>query len=198
MLITADVSRRFWEKVREADEPHPILGTKCMIWTACVDGGGKVHGGKGYGRMSIKRRLEAAHRVSWAIHCGDIPDGMCVLHKCDVRTCVNPEHLFLGTVDDNNKDMASKLRGTHGTKAYAAKLSDRKVVMIRHLVKNGMDASSAGRLFGVTKSVAREAASRRSWKHVRDDAGLPIPKAMVLTATIALMSRHRQSPGTTI
>lgn len=68
----------------------------------------------GYGRTSINRRQTGAHQMSWEIHNGKIPDGMCVLHKCDNRGCVNPNHLFLGTKKDNTKDMMNKGRGMKG------------------------------------------------------------------------------------
>ena len=70
---------------------------------------------KGYGVFSVEKITGwgtiPAHRFSWILHNGIIPRGMCVLHKCDNPPCVNPEHLFLGTKNDNNKDMAIKKRG---------------------------------------------------------------------------------------
>lgn len=74
----------------------------CWEWKGAtsVDGYGKF---KSFGE-------QLAHRVSWVLHRGNIPDGKCVLHKCDNPPCVNPEHLFIGTKDDNNKDRALKGR----------------------------------------------------------------------------------------
>lgn len=65
----------------------------------------------GYGTIRYGGRMAMAHRLAWINRFGDIPDGMLVLHKCDNRKCVNPEHLFIGTQEDNMKDMKSKGRG---------------------------------------------------------------------------------------
>jgi HNH endonuclease len=79
-----------------------IIGS-CIEWS-----GGKNK--SGYGRKWHKGRVLLAHRVAWIETHGPIPDGMCVLHRCDVRSCVNVEHLFLGTQADNMRDMAEKGR----------------------------------------------------------------------------------------
>ena len=73
--------------------------TGCWNWIAACRNRYK------YGSMRIKDCIVDTHRVSYAIYNGDIADGLCVCHKCDNMKCINPEHLFLGTKDDNNKDM---------------------------------------------------------------------------------------------
>jgi hypothetical protein len=82
----------------------------CVLWL------GATSAGTGYGkvRLSNPRRLVGAHRLAWELaHC-PIPDGLCVLHRCDVRTCVNPDHLYLGTKRDNARDMVSRGRWSNG------------------------------------------------------------------------------------
>jgi hypothetical protein len=101
------VARRFFAKVNRHG-PVPLharqLG-RCWNWTAS-------HDRKGYGQlMCSPGKLQRAHRVSWAVHIGELPAGRCVLHRCDNRSCVNPEHLFLGSIADNNRDMFAKGRG---------------------------------------------------------------------------------------
>lgn len=87
------------ESIRQFSVPEPNTG--CWLW---------LHTGtkSGYGTMSDRR---LAHRVSYETFVGAIPSGACVLHSCDVRACVNPEHLFLGSIRDNQEDMAHKGRG---------------------------------------------------------------------------------------
>lgn len=75
----------------------------CWIWM----GPTKIDG---YGRINVNQRNCHAHRISWELYKGPIPQGMCVLHRCDTPSCVNPHHLFLGTKIENNKDRDNKKR----------------------------------------------------------------------------------------
>lgn len=105
------VSERFWSRVDKAG------ANDCWLWT-----GGTV-GRIGYGAFSIDNRSTSTHRVAWELTYGPIPDGYHVLHRCDVRLCVNPDHLFLGTNADNMADRNAKGRCAHGPSHSAAILN---------------------------------------------------------------------------
>lgn len=81
----------------------------CWLWTSTLFD-------NGYGSFHLRGRTVSAHRASYMIHFGEIPNDLCVCHRCDVRNCVRPEHLFLGTRGDNNKDCAAKGRSAKGDK----------------------------------------------------------------------------------
>lgn len=130
----------------------------CWIWTAGKDG-------EGYGQIANTNRNERAHRVSYRLHVGPIPEGMQVLHKCDNPSCVNPEHLFLGTCADNMVDKKAKKRANvaRGERHYLSKLTNEQVLAIR-----ASDAVQA-RLceqYGVRPSTISDIKHLKRWRHV--------------------------------
>ena len=99
MRKTKPIESRFWEKVNKTES--------CWVWVGSITGSG--YGFLHYGTKT-ERKPYRAHRLSWELHYGVIPDGLWVLHKCDNRKCVNPDHLFIGDRSDNMRDCAEKGR----------------------------------------------------------------------------------------
>lgn len=139
----------------------------CWIWV------GNINPATGYGRLFFEKNL-FAHRVSYELHQGPIPEGMVVCHKCDNPPCVNPEHLFLGTHADNVNDKMSKGRWAGGSlpgeRHPNSKLTDEQVLEIRGLLRfphfHGKYAQM-GRAFDVDECAIHHIKSGRSWRHVQ-------------------------------
>ena len=147
------IAERLWRKVTRADG--------CWLWTGarCPKGYGSIGLG-GYKGGHIK-----AHRLSWQIKNGPIPEGMCVLHRCDVPSCVNPEHLFLGTVAENNRDRERKGRSApvQLERHPNTKLTNAQVLEIYRRSHEGSALVVLATEYGVSASVIGEIKQGRSW-----------------------------------
>ncbi len=158
---------RFWAKVDRGGPIHPVLKTRCWVWTANKD----KHG---YGQFKTGDRPHAAHRWSWQTHRGPVPLGLCVLHHCDNPACVNPAHLFLGTHSDNATDREAKGRGgvklmRRGEQNGWAKLTEEMVreARRRHVKRDRQNGCHAiAREFGVSPNTVYYAVTGHNWRHV--------------------------------
>jgi hypothetical protein len=137
---------------------HVNKSDKCWIWVGC-----KV--GNGYGHFRNDSGLILAHRFSYQSYIGPIPKDMNVLHSCDNPSCVNPEHLSLGTHTQNMRDMWSKGRNTHkGEKNTKAKLSWEKVSKMRNMYNSGKySQKELSIIFGVVRSVICGIVTNKLW-----------------------------------
>jgi hypothetical protein len=144
------------EKIKANTEIDPISG--CWNWKRAINknGYGLVHYGK----------CRTAHRVAYELFIGEIPKGAQVLHKCDNPRCINPEHLFLGSHQDNMNDCLLKDRKSKGIARYNHILDEEKVRTIRNLSAMGLNAGEIGEQLGVKKITVWMVICRRNWKWV--------------------------------
>lgn len=131
--------------------------------TDCIEHRGKKST-SGYGCSYINRHHVSAHRVSYILFKGIIPRNKCVLHKCNNRVCINPEHLYLGTHKDNAVDREQAGTTAKGTRNGQSKLNWVKVRSIRSLAKKGVRKYQIGRLHGVSDNVVCRIVKNELWK----------------------------------
>ena len=158
---------RFWPYVQKTES--------CWLWIGKKDR-------RKYGMVNLYREdtdkimSTGAHRLSWKIHNGDIPQGMLVCHKCDNPSCVNPCHLFLGTYKDNVRDMDAKGRrktiSMPGALNPAAKLTNEKIEEIRAIYNTGkVSQETLARLFGVGQSSISRIVLNTAWCNTEAGGG---------------------------
>lgn len=149
------MSDKFWSKVDQTEDG-------CWVWTGLLNN-------KGYGTFAVGHQRFMAHRYSWTSHNGPIPAGKQVLHRCDNRCCVNPDHLFLGTHKDNMADMAAKGRAARSpgpSNPSHAKLTEDDVRTMLGLRAAGEKVLTLAAKFSVSKGMVQHICHGRKWAHV--------------------------------
>lgn len=159
---------KFWDRVYKTDS--------CWLWT----GGNGSHGYGDLGKKSHPERL--THRLSWYLAHGEIPDGMLICHTCDVRLCVNPAHLYLGTPQTNQDDCKQRYRQNNPAKVRRGSqhghhvLVESEVDEVRDIYTSNLSlgrynpdriklADLANR-YGVSKSTIFKIVRRETWRHI--------------------------------
>lgn len=142
--------------------PEPNSG--CWIWLLWINP-------QGYGAVALGNKTFKAHRVSYELATGvRPPEGLDVCHRCDVRCCVNPDHLFLGSRKDNMADCISKGRFSftgRGEENPQSKLTPDEVAKIKHALDRGVSMAALGREYNVTKQCICHIRDGLTWSHVR-------------------------------
>lgn len=149
MAARKSIADRFWPQVHKTDS--------CWLWKGDTSL-------SGYGRIWYKGRTVRAHRIAWMLNSGELPPTTAlVLHKCDTPACVRPDHLFLGTTQDNIRDKVAKRRHAKGETHYNHKLTADDVRAIRASTESNV---ALARKYGVHNDNIRYVRIRRSWAHI--------------------------------
>ena len=140
---------RFWKKVNKTDG--------CWLWTGALRP-------DGYARMGIEKKMYYVHRVSWQLTRGAIPPNMNALHRCDVKHCVNPKHLYIGTDKDNCRDRQQR-NPVDPERRPNAVMTWEKVFQLRNLHSRGTPTTTLSRLFGIDIGHTWRIAVGQLWKN---------------------------------
>lgn len=161
---------------KKREDPQVLFWRNVNKTDGCWEWAGNVRR-QGYGRFSVTlprpegfkgktpQKSYVASRYSWEITNGPIPDGMFVCHTCDNPKCVRPDHLFLGTCQDNRTDCVSKGRMARGESHGCAKLTEVQVKEIRAL-GGTMTRTSIAKLYGVKINTISRVLSGESWGYL--------------------------------
>lgn len=162
-VTTSPALHRFWKKVDKNGPVHPIHG-QCWVWL-----GSTSH--NGYGQFMINHSGIRPHRYSYEVHVGPIPNGLDIMHKCDNRLCVNPDHLGVGTKKDNITDKVSKGRHAHGETISTAKLTNEQVYEIRRRYNrtsyHKSNVAELAKEFNVNRNCIIAIVNRETWNHLK-------------------------------
>jgi len=135
------------------------ISNDCWHWTGRFDE-------DGYGKINYAKKTKRTHRLSYELHVGPIPEKLLVLHKCHDRKCVNPDHLKIGTNDENMSDMVEAGRSVRGSATHSAKLNQLDVLEIRNLRKQNFTQQSIADKYNVSQFAIAQIVNNKTWKHI--------------------------------
>ena len=151
LIYSKSDKKRFWDKVDKSGD--------CWEWKGAKNP-------DGYGRFRLRSRLVQAHRFVYSLAYGNIPRGLCVCHHCDNPGCVNPNHLFLGTLVDNQRDSIAKERCSRGERHGRTRLVDNDVHEIRRLCSLGVTQTLLAKMWKLSRPQVSSIVNKVSWKHI--------------------------------
>lgn len=134
----------------------------CWSWI-----GAKLPAGYGIIKIPNCRKFEYAHRLSWRIFRGEIPEGLYVLHTCDNPNCVNPEHLMLGNQKENSRQMVARDRHLYGERNTESKLTEHIVENIHRMYSKGYAQSRIAIIYGIHQMTVSKIIRGERWAHVK-------------------------------
>lgn len=137
--------------------------TGCWLWTAATIR-------DGYGKLQYKGKTQRAHRLSYQVFVGPIPDGLCVLHSCHTPSCINPSHLRAGTHQDNMDDRGGAGRNVRGERHSLAKLTTADALEVGRMLREGKTQKFIADRFGVSQKIVWNILHGRAWTHVQEEA----------------------------
>lgn len=155
--LNNQITSRTNEIIKENFEKKVIKQDGCWGWNGMINAGG-------YARMSKNNKKESAHRISYIIHKGEIPEGFNINHICHNKICTNPEHLYAGSQKQNVDDMLKANRAKHNSV-----LNEEQVIEIKRLIKEGKSLKDLSKKYKVNSTVISNIRRNKTWRHVTID-----------------------------
>ena len=153
MQLSSKQKERYWSRVDKN------TSTECWHWTGTKDN-------RNYGVFYVNPKIVKAHRLALILDGTDVPSSKCVMHKCDNPQCVNPNHLSVGTLADNNQDKQNKMRHVYGEGNHTCKLSEQDVKNIRNTPRERGYLVKLSEKYNVSKPTIEAIVYNKSWKHL--------------------------------
>lgn len=152
----ADLKKKFLSSVTKTKS--------CWLWNGIkTDGYGVFYN-------PLIKKCVRTHRFSYELFVEKIKSGMCVCHKCDVRNCVNPKHLYQGTLQDNNNDATNRDRWAKGQRASLAKLRDKDIPKIRKMIADKKSNAMIARMYSVSNAAICLIKYKKCWQHIKEES----------------------------